>query len=188
MKAARTGQSARRLLLTGLVRGTTRQVTGARAFAITGGLAVAAILKFWFGSLSGSFPANAGAIALTVAATALTILGLASLLGYAGFGPGAVAMMLVGDSLAGTATAPKVLPGWSGAPGQGLPPGAGRQLLRSTAFFDGRGVTYSVVVLVASLALGVVLCLAGSLRARRAAGPPTLPADRRLPYAPTQLD
>jgi hypothetical protein len=157
------------LLLTRLVRGTARRVTGALAFAITGGLAVAAILQFWLGSLNGSYSANSGAIALTIAATSLSILGLESLLGYAGFGLGAVAMMLIGNPLSGTSTAPEMLPGWSGTLGQLLPPGAGGQLLRSTAFFDGHGATHSVIVLVTWLALGVVLCLASGLRARRAA-------------------
>ena len=157
------------LLLTRLVHGTARQITGALAFAITSGLAVAAILQFWLGSLGGSYPANSGAIALTIAATSLSILGLASLLGYVGFGIGAAAMMLIGNPLSGTATAPEMLPGWSGTLGQLLPPGAGGQLLRSTAFFGGHSTTHSVIVLVTWLALGVVLCLASGLRARRAA-------------------
>jgi hypothetical protein len=170
------------LLLTRLVRGTARQVTGALAFAITSGLAVAAILQFWFGSLGGSYPANSGAIALSIAAISLSILGLASLLGYAGFGLGAVTMMLIGNPLSGTATAPEMLPGWSGTLGQLLPPGAGGQLLRSTAFFDGHGATHSTIVLITWLALGVVLCLASGLRARRAA--PAAAGLRRTPASP----
>lgn len=157
------------LLLTRLVRGTTRRITAALAFAITGGLAVAAILQLWLGSLGGSYLANSGAVALTIAATSLSILGLESLLGYAGLGLGAAVMMLIGNPLSGVATAPEMLPGWSGTLGQLLPPGAGGQLLRSTAFFDGRGVTHSVIVLITWLALGVVLCLAGGLRTRRTA-------------------
>ena len=157
------------LLLTRLVRGTTRRITAALAFAITGGLAVAAILQFWLGSLDGSYMANSGAILLTIAATSISILGLESLLGYAGLGLGAAAMMLIGNPLSGAATAPEMLPGWSGTLGQLLPPGAGGQLLRSTAFFDGHGATHSVIVLITWLTLGVVLCLAGGLRTRRTA-------------------
>ncbi|MFF5075433.1 hypothetical protein ACFY36_00135 [Actinoplanes sp. NPDC000266] len=155
------------VLLTNLLRGTSRRVTGALVFAVTGGLAMAAILQFWFGSLDGSYLANSGAIALTIAATAMTLLGLEALLGYAGFGVGALIMMLVGNPLSGSASAPEMLPGWSGALGQLLPPGAGGQLLRSSAFFDGHGVAHSIVVLLSWLALGVVLCLAGARRARR---------------------
>ncbi|TQS29353.1 hypothetical protein [Microbispora sp. KK1-11] len=157
------------VLLTRLVRGTVRRVTGAFAFAVTGGLAVAAILQFWLGSLNGSYWANSGAIALTIAATSLSILGLESLLGYAGLGLGAATMMLIGNPLSGTATAPEMLPGWSGALGQLLPPGAGGRLLRSTAFFDGHGATHSAAVLGTWLTLGLMLSLAGGLRARSTA-------------------
>jgi hypothetical protein len=156
------------VLLTSLIRGTGRRVTGALAFAVTGGLAMAAILQFWLGSLDGSYLANSGAVALTIAATSLAILGLESLLGPAGLGLGAATMMLVGNPLAGTATAPEMLPGWSGALGQLLPPGAGGQLLRSTAFFDGHGAAHSVTVLGIWAVAGVALCLIGGVRARRA--------------------
>ncbi|MEU9063820.1 hypothetical protein AB0D13_34425 [Streptomyces sp. NPDC048430] len=154
------------LLLTRLVQGGIRRVTGAFAFAITGGPAVAAILQFWLGSLDGHYWANCGAIALTIAAISLTILGLESLLGYVGFGLGAATMMLIGNPLSGTATAPEMLPGWSGTLGQLLPPGAGGRLLRSTAFFDGHGATRPAIVLATWLTLGMVLCLAGNLRRR----------------------
>lgn len=162
------------LLLARLVRGTTRRISAALAFAITGGLAVAAILQFWLGSLTGSYWANTGAVTLTVAATSLTILGLESLFGYAGLGLGAATMMLIGNPLSGTATAPEMLPGWSGTLGQLLPPGAGGRLLRSTAFFDGHGATHPVIVLVTWLTLGVLLCLASSLRPRRTGQPPAM--------------
>ncbi|NIK54942.1 ABC transporter permease [Kribbella shirazensis] len=157
------------VLLTRLVRGTGRRVAGALAYAATGGLAVAAILQFWLGSLSGAYLANAAAVALAIAATSLTVLGLEALLGYAGIGIGAVAMMLIGNPLSGTSTAPEMLPGWSGTLGQLLPPGAGGRLLRSTAFFEGRGIAQAVTVLVAWVVLGAVLCLVGS-RSKRAAG------------------
>ena len=49
-----------------------------------------------------------------------------------------------------------MLPGWSGVLGQ---------LLRSIAFFDGRGATHSVIVLVTWPALGVMLGLASGPRA-----------------------
>lgn len=149
------------VLLARLVRGTGRRVAGALAYAVTGGLAVTAILQFWLGSLSGDYAANAAAVALSIAATSLTVLGLQSLLGYAGIGIGAVLMMLIGNPLSGMSTAPEMLPGWSGALGQLLPPGTGGRLLRSTAFFDGNGIAQPVVVLVAWLTLGAVLCLVG---------------------------
>ncbi|WP_280401257.1 hypothetical protein [Nocardia carnea] len=155
------------VLLTKLVRGAGRRVAGALAFAIAGGSVVAGILQFWFGSLSGSYLANTGAVALSIAAVSLTVLGLESLFGYTGIGIGAVIMMLIGNPLSGTATAPEMLPGRSGALGQLLPPGAGGQLLRSTAFFDGRGAASALTVLLAWVTLGTALCLIGGLRAHR---------------------
>lgn len=166
-------------LLTARLRGTGRRVTGALAFAITGGLAMAAILQYWLGSLGGDYLANSGVIALSIGATALTMLGLESLLGAAGLGLGAAVMMLVGNPLSGVATAPEMLPGWSGAVGQLLPPGAGGSLLRSTAFFDGAAATQPVVVLLSWLTFGALLCVASALRpSSRPGAAPTDPTTR----------
>ena len=154
-------------LLTNRIRGVGRRIAGALAFAVTGGLAITAILQIWFGSLTGDYWANAGVIALSIAATSLTLLGLESWLGYAGLGLGAVVMMLIGNPLSGATTAPQMLPGWSGTLGQLLPPGAGGTLLRSTAFFEGSGATKPLLVLLAWLAFGLILCAASGMRKRR---------------------
>ncbi|MFD0718919.1 ABC transporter permease [Streptomyces globosus] len=140
------------------------------------GLAVAGILQFRFGSLEGPYAANAAAVALAVAAVSLSLIGLESVLGYAGFGIGSAVMVLVGNPLSGASTAPEMLPGWPGGLGRLLPPGAGAHLLRSTAFFDGRGAAPAAMVLAAWLALGATLCLAAALRAGgRGVGPATGP-------------
>ncbi|GIH19775.1 membrane protein [Rugosimonospora africana] len=154
------------VLLTNRVRRTDRRIAGAFGFAAAGGLAMTAILQFWLGSLTGDYWANAGVVALSVASTSMTLLGLESVLGVAGLGLGAIVMVLIGNPLAGTASAPEMLPGWSGALGQLLPPGAAGTLLRSTAFFDGHGAARPVAVLFAWLALGAVLSASG-LHARR---------------------
>ncbi|MFD6345731.1 ABC transporter permease, partial [Streptomyces roseolus] len=159
------------LVLTRLVRGGARRVAVVVAFAVTGGLATVAVPRFWLGSLDGSAWADGGAIALTLAATSLCVLGLESLLGPVGFGLGAAVMMLVGNPLSGTATAPGMPPGWSGALGHLLPPGDGGRLPRSTAFFDGHGATRPAAVLAGRLTLGVALALVGGLRARARARP-----------------
>ncbi|SDS75189.1 TetR/AcrR family transcriptional regulator [Actinoplanes derwentensis] len=91
-------------------------------------------------------------------------------------GIAAAAEVDVGTLLSGTASAPEMLPGWAGALGQLLPPGAGGQLLRSTAYFDGRGTTHSIVVLSAWLVLGVVLVLVSGVRGRR----PTAKSDEAV--------
>ncbi|WP_370412875.1 ABC transporter permease [Streptomyces fradiae] len=159
------------VVLTRFVRGTSRRVVGALAFALTGGAAVAALLQFWLGSLGGSYAANAGAVALAVAATSVSVIGLEALLGTAGLAIGGVTMMLIGNPLSGTATAPEMLPGWSGEFGGLLPPGAGGRLLRSTAFFDGHGAASALTVLGVWLAVGALLCLAGTLRTRHTTAP-----------------
>ncbi|MGX6605029.1 hypothetical protein ACWKSP_23285 [Micromonosporaceae bacterium Da 78-11] len=157
------------LLLTNLVRGTWRKVSAALGFAVLGGLALTAVLQFWLGSLTGDYAANAGVVALSVAAISLTLLGLESLLGFAGFGLGAALMMVIGNPLSGLTSAPELLPGWSGTVGQLLPPGAAGSLLRSTAFFDGAGAAGHIVVLGVWIGVGVVLCVLSGMRRARAA-------------------
>lgn len=166
-------------ILTTLVIGVGRRIAGALAFAVTGGLALAAILQFWLGSIEGSYWLNAGAVALGIAATALTILGLESLLGPAGLGLGAATMMLLGNPLSGLSSAPEMLPSGWGTAGQLLPPGAAGSLLRSTAFFDAHAAASHVAVLLGWAALGLVLAgLAAVRTARRpvAAEPAAEPA------------
>jgi hypothetical protein len=171
------------VLLTRLVRGRLRRTVGAFAYSVTGGLAMAAILQFWLGSVSGHYLANAGAVALTIAATSLTILGCESLFGYLGFSVGAIAMLVIGNPLSGASSAPEMLPGWSGAVGQLLPPGAGVHLLRSTAYFDGHGTGGSILVLLAWLAVGAVLSLIGHHRSRRVTPSVLLPENAAEPVA-----
>jgi hypothetical protein len=154
------------VLITNRLRGASRRLTAALAYSVTGGLAMAAILQFWLGSLEGSYWANAGAIALAVGATAMTIIGLEALLGTVGFGIGAVIMMLVGNPFSGAQSAPEMLPGWSGELGRYLPPGAAGWLLRSTAFFGGEGIARPLAVLFAWLAVGILLVVVGSSRSR----------------------
>jgi hypothetical protein len=88
--------------------------------------------------------------------------------------------VLVGNPLSGVSSAPELLPEPAGAIGQLLPPGAGGNLLRSTAFFDGAAASGPLVVLVAWVALGLVAAVVATLRRRRPA-PATSP--RPVPVA-----
>jgi len=168
--------------LTQLVRPGASRILGALAFSVTGALALTAVLQFWLGSLEGNYWANASVIALSVAATSVTLLGLEWLLGTAGLGLGAAIMMLLGNPLSGLASSPEMLPtGW-GALGQLLPPGAAGTALRSVAFFDGAGVGRPLLVLFAWLAAGLLLVGLAAVRnrsrsaahARRQAAPATV--------------
>ncbi|TWD74898.1 hypothetical protein FB561_6333 [Kribbella amoyensis] len=162
-------------MLTQLVRGGGRRMAGALAFAVTGGLALAAVLQFWLGSFEGSYWANSGVIALSIAAISLTLLGLEWLIGTAGLALGAATMMLLGNPLSGMTSAPEMLPGGWGALGQLLPPGAGGTALRSVGFFDGAGAGRPLLVLGCWLVLGLLLCAAGAGRDRTRRAVPARP-------------
>lgn len=143
-----------------------RRIRGAVGFAVTGGLALAAVLQFWLGSLEGNYWANSGVIAFSIAATSVAILGLEWLLGTVGLALGAATMMLLGNPLSGMTSAPEMLPtGW-GTVGQLLPPGAAGTMLRAVAFFDGANITRPVLVLSAWLLGGLLLCVIGAVRDR----------------------
>jgi hypothetical protein len=144
--------------LTQLVGSGVRRVAGALGLAVTSALALTAILQYWLGSLDGNYWANSAVVALSVAATSVTLLGLGWLLGVAGLGLGAAVMMLLGNPLSGLASAPEMLPSGWGDLGQLLPPGAAGTALRSVSFFDGAGSARSLLVLTAWLLGGLLLC------------------------------
>jgi hypothetical protein len=145
----------------------------ALAFSLVAGLTVAAILRFWFGSLTGDTWAVAGVIALGMAAISLTVLGLQALLGHAGLGLGAALFVLLGTPLSGLTSAPELLPAGWGAAGQLLPPGATGSLLRSTAFFDDAAVGTPLLVMGSWVVAGLLLLAGGAaVQARRARSAP----------------
>jgi hypothetical protein len=154
-------------LLTQLVRSGAKRMAGAVTFAITGGLALAAVLQFWLGSFEGSYLANSGVIGLSIAAVSLSLLGLEWLFGPVGLAAGSAVMMLLGNPLSGLASAPEMLPSGWGALGQLLPPGAAGTALRSVSFFDGAGAAGPFVVLTCWLLVGLTLCGLGALRSQR---------------------
>lgn len=153
-------------LIGAAVRGPGRQTAAAVLAPLAVGAAVAAILRYWLGSVDGDYWIIAGAITLTLLAAAWVVLGLNKLLGRAGTVIGAVLIMLVGNPLSGLTSAPELLPAPLGEIGQYLTPGAGATLLRSVSFFDGHGATAAIAVLAAWLVAGVVLFAVGAARSR----------------------
>ena len=140
--------------------------------AALAGLAGAGVVQGWLGVLEGSWPRNAAVLALTALAIGATVAGLGELLGLAGFLLGAGLMMIVGNPFSAVASAPELLPRPVGTIGQLLPPGAGGNALRSTAFFDGAGAARHVEVLAVWAVLGLAALLAGArLGAQRRAVP-----------------
>jgi hypothetical protein len=142
----------------------TTQVVGALVYSVAGGLATAAVLHHWFGSLDGDYLAESGVMAATLAAGTLALLGLRWVAGPVGLAVGAVSLVLLANPLSGAMSAPELLASPWRQIGQGMPPGAGSQLLRSVSFFDRAGVTSAWWVLAAWMLAGLVLL---ALPARR---------------------
>ncbi|MFD4366891.1 ABC transporter permease [Rhodococcus sp. NPDC058521] len=147
-------------------RSLSRRIVGAVSFAVLAGLVVAAIMQFGIGSFDDNYLMAAGGVAIGIAAISLTILGLESLLGYAGLGIGAVTMMFIANPLSGMATTSAWLPSGWGALGQLLPPGAAGTAIRSIVYFDGHGAGHSLVVLATWIVVGVGLCVVAAMRNR----------------------
>lgn len=137
-------------------------------FAGLMGATVAALLRFVLGSIDANFIAVAGGLTLGVLASGLAMLGLGSVFGRAGLAAGAVMALLLGNPLSGLTGAPELLPSGWGAFGQWLPQGANATLLRSTAFFDGRGATTAIIVLSCWALAGTALIVLAAVRQRSA--------------------
>lgn len=152
-----------------LIQGTGRRLVTMAAFAVVAGLAMTAILQFWFETFSGNFLATASAAMLGILATGMTVLGLESLLGRAGIALGALLIVLLGNPLSGLTSAPEMLPQPWGEIGQLLPPGATGTLLRNVAFFDGAAIGRPVLVLIGWVLMGVALLVLAGVRTGRAA-------------------
>jgi hypothetical protein len=140
------------------------QIAALAAAAILAGLAADAIAQGWLGALDGNWLANTCVFTLTIFAIASAMAGLGALLGAAGLGLGALLMVFVGNPFSGIATSPALLPAWVRVTGQLLPPGAGGNLLRSTAFFGGAGGGGSLAVLSAWIVFGLAAVALAALR------------------------
>lgn len=149
------------------IRGSSRRVSAALLGAAGGGVVTALVTQTWLGSLAGDFWANAGVVALVMAAVSLTMVGLVSVLREPGIAIAALLFVVLGNPLSGLASAPEMLPAGWGEFGQWLPLGAGGSLLRSTAYFDGAAAGAPMLVLLGWIALGLVLIGVGTSVATR---------------------
>lgn len=164
------GAIAPALALGRLARSRRVQLAALAVYSAVAGVTFAAVLHHVFGTLPDGYLAEAGVVAVTIAVAALVLLGLQRLLGRLGLAVGAVALVLLANPLSGVTTAPEFLASPWRELGQGMPPGAGVQLLRSVAFFDGAGAAGAWSVLGAWAATGLLL-LAVPRRSGRAAEP-----------------
>src|SRR5262245_36316946 len=146
-----------------------RHVSALLAAAVAGGVTAVAMVQTWLGVVGGSWIENASVVALTILAIASFLVALVWLLGNVGLAIGAPLMILLGNPWSGISSAPELLPKPLGLIGQLLPPGAGGNLLRSTAFFDGAGSAGHLAVLLTWTAVGLAGMAAGIVVHRRRA-------------------
>jgi hypothetical protein len=119
------------------------------------------IAQGFLGALPHNPIATWAVLALTLFAISSTTSGLVALIGPGGLGISAALMVFVGNPFSGVTSAPEMLPGAVNHIGAWLPPGAGANLLRSTAYFGGHGAASHLVVLVVWAAIGVAAIIAG---------------------------
>ncbi len=153
------------IALSRLTRRRGLQVAATLIYSVIAGFAFAAILHFGFGSIDGSYLRESLALTAAVGAGALALLGLQAAFGMVGFGLGAAVLMLLGNPLSGASSAPHFLAVPWRQIGQAMPPGAGSQLLRSAAYFDGAGPMTPWWVLGVTALVGLALVSVSSRRA-----------------------
>jgi hypothetical protein len=137
-------------------------------YSAVAGATFAAVLHHVFGTLSAGYWAESAVMAATLGAGTVALLGVTWVAGRVGLVLGTLVLVLLGNPLSGAMSAPEFLASPWREIGQGMPPGAGSQLLRSVAYFDGAGATGGWWVLGIWAAAGVVLM---ALPVRRAPRP-----------------
>ena len=163
-----------------------RQLVALLTVSAVAAVGVYLIAQGFLGGLPNQHLATWGAIGLTVLAISATTAGLYSLIGTAGLALSAVLMVFVGNPFSGVTSAPDLLPGPVHDLGQWLPPGAGANLLRSTAYFGGNGAAGHLTIILLWVAFGLAAVAVGQHtstrfaghadRGSRRAGPPLIPA------------
>jgi hypothetical protein len=128
------------------------------------GVGVHLVAQDYIGALPGDRVETWASLTLMLFAISTFVAGLAALLGPGGVAVGAILMVFVGNPFAGVTTAPELMPAAAGQLGQLMPPGAGANLLRSAAYFDGNGAGEHVAVLVAWSIIGIAAILEGHRR------------------------
>jgi hypothetical protein len=176
-RGAAFGSMVLPLLLAGIVTGVIITMLGRPGLGAIGilvavsaltGLVTIVVVQGWLGIIEGPWLLNAAVLSLGVLAVGSAVAGLAALIGRAGIAVMALLMVFVGNPWSGNVSAPELLPKAAGFVGQLLPPGAGGQLLRSTAFFDRAGAGGPLAVLLVWIGLGLGSLLAGAQLRQRA--------------------
>lgn len=160
------GASVFPLMLAGLITGVLafflsrslrNRLLGILASSAVSGVTVVILVQGWLEALDGNWVANASVFALTTFAIATAAAGLSAVIGRAGVGVASLLFMLVGNPASGMTSAPELLPQWFAAIGQLLPLGAGGQLIRNVAYFDGNAIGGPLAVLIVWAAIGMLM-------------------------------
>jgi hypothetical protein len=160
-----------------------REILALGVVSAVAGLGVYLVAQGFLGALPHDHVATWAAVSLTLLALASTAAGLVALLGTAGLGLSAALMVFVGNPFSGVTSAPHMLPDAADHIGQWLPPGAGANLLRSTAYFNGHGSAGSITILALWVMGGFAAVVVGHRRATRVANAaePTPSAGPQVP-------
>ena len=169
------------VLISLLVTGLRRRLGAAAAYGMVGGLGLVGILQGWFGILSGPYLLNSLAMGLGLFATAVTIIGLESLLGKPGIPIGAVLTMFIGNPISSLTSPQEFLPWHWGEIGQWFVPGATGTLLRDISYFPNAAQGSHWLALAAWSAVGIALAVLGHHRNEEAVRLPSAPVADSIP-------
>ena len=138
-----------------------RQLVAVTVVSAVAGAGAYLVGQGWLGAFPRGGAGDWAALALTVLAMAAATAGLIALVGVAGLAAAAALFVFVGNPFAAATSAPPLLPGAVNHLGQLLPPGAGLNLLRSSAYFGGHGAGSHIAVLLAWTLVGFLAIAVG---------------------------
>ena len=150
-----------------------RQLLALAVISAVAGAGSYLIAQTFLGALPHDGFATWAALSLLLFALSATTAGLVALIGPAGLAISAALMVFVGNPFSGVTSAPELLPGAADHLGQWLPPGAGANLLRSTAYFNGHGAGPHLLVLALWAVGGVGAIVVGHHTSPRFAAHPS---------------
>jgi hypothetical protein len=160
-----------------------RQLVALSVLSAIAGLGSYLIAQSFLGALPHQAVASWASLALTILSISAATAGLIALIGVPGLGLAAALMVFVGNPFSGVTSAPELLPDAVNHVGQWLPPGAGANLLRSSAYFDGNGGAGHLSVLIVWTVLGFAAIILGHHSPIRFAAHPAR-ADTAAPAQP----
>ncbi len=131
-------------------------------YALASGLGGAAIAEPVLHALDGHFWSIAGIGVLVTLSAATVTIALQTMFGVIGIGLTVVIFVILGNPSAGGAYQAPLLPPFWRAISSYLPNGAGTDAIRKVVYFEGHGLTHTVVVLVVWIAAGVVVTPVGA--------------------------